>query len=42
MRDNLDHNKKGELKKVGNKRKKEKHDNLDTHGKELLKTYEKK
>ena len=37
MRDNLDDNKKGELKKVDNKRKKEKRDNLDTHEKELLK-----
>ena len=37
MRDNLDDNKKGELKKVDNKRKKEKRDNVDTHAKELLK-----
>ena len=37
MRDNLDDNKKGELKKVDNKRKKEKRDNVDTHEKELLK-----
>ena len=37
MRDNLDDNKKGELKKVDNKRKKEKRDDLDTHEKELLK-----
>ena len=42
MRDNLDDNKKGELKKVDNKRKKEKRDNLDTHEKELLENYEKK
>ena len=37
MRDNLGDNKKGELKKVDNKRKKEKRDNVDTHEKELLK-----
>ena len=42
MRDNLDDNKKGELKKVDNKRKKKKRDNLDTHEKELLENYEKK
>ena len=37
MRDNLDDNKKGELKRVDNKRRKEKRDNVDTHEKELLK-----
>ena len=37
MRDNLDGNKKRELKKVDNKRKKEKRDDLGTHEKELLK-----
>ena len=42
MRDNHDDNKKGELKKVDQKRKKEKRDNLDTHEKELLNNYEKK
>ena len=42
MRDNHDDNKKGELKKVDHKRKKEKRDNLDTHEKELLNNYEKK
>ena len=30
------------MKKVDNKRKKEKRDNLDTHEKKLLKNYEKK
>ena len=33
---------KKELKKVDNRRKKEKRDNLDTHEKKLLKNYEKK
>ena len=42
MRDHLDDNKKGDLKNVDNKRKKEKRDNLDTNEKELLKNYEKK
>ena len=41
MHDNLDDNKKRELKKVDNKRKKENCDNVDTHEKELLKNYEK-
>ena len=41
MRDNLDDNKKGGLKKVDSKRKKEKRGDLDTHEKELLKNYEK-
>ena len=39
---NLDDNKKGEMKNVDSRRKKEKHDSLDTHEKELLKNYEKK
>ena len=39
MHDNLDDNRKGELKKDDNKKKKEKCDNLDTHEKELLKDY---
>ena len=39
---NLDDNKKGEMKNVDNRRKKEKRDSLDTHEKELLKNYEKK
>ena len=38
---NLDDNKKGEMKNVDNRRKKEKRDSLDTHEKELLKNYEK-
>ena len=42
MRDNLDDNKKGKLKKFYSKRKKEKRDSHDTHEKELLKNYEKK
>ena len=42
MGDNLDDNKKEELKNVDNKRKREKRDNLDTHEKKLLKNYEKK
>ena len=42
MRDNLDDNEKRELKKVDNKRKKEKRVNLDSHEKKLLKNYEKK
>ena len=41
MRDNLD-SKKGELKNVDSRRKKEKRGNLYTHEKELLKNYEKK
>ena len=42
MGDNLDDKKNGELKKIDNKRKKKKRDNLDTREKELLKNYEKK
>ena len=42
MCDNLDDNKKGELKNIDNKRKKENRDNLDTLEKKLLKNYEKK
>ena len=42
MCDNLDDNKKGELKNVDNKRKKEKPGNLDTHEKELLKIMKKR
>ena len=42
MGDNLDDNKKEEIKNVDNKRKREKRDNLDTHEKKLLKNYEKK
>ena len=42
MHDHLDDNKKGDLKNVDNKEKKEKRDNLDTNEKELLKNYEKK
>ena len=42
MHDNLDENIKRKLKNVDNKRKKEKRDNFDTHGKELLKNCEKK
>ena len=41
MCDNVDDNKKGELKSVDSKRKKKNVDNLDTHEKELLKKYEK-
>ena len=43
MRDNLDDDKKEELKNVDNRKKKEeKCDNLHTHEKELLKNYGKK
>ena len=42
MRNNRDDNKKGIYKKADNKRKKEKHDNINTHEKELLNNYEKK
>ena len=42
MRNNRDDNKREIYKKADNKRKKEKHDNINTHEKELLNNYEKK